>query len=228
MTTDSQNPIHYRKLPGSAGIGRIHPSLIAVFYEKNGLYLGDDHLLSVNGYYEERYHRFSFRDIQGIVVQRTNTWMISAAVLGTILLILSMLAGGALWATSGKNGDDWGALFVLCMIVILPAAGVLTMHLIQGPSCRVFIKTAVQCKELPALSRWRGARKAVACLQPLIEQAQADLPPLSQAAYLLELNGGKKQASTDTAQPASSGQEPPVTEQPTTSAGTTSQETGNP
>lgn len=197
MTPDIPKPVNYKKLPGSASFGRIQPSIIAVVYDRNTLYVGDDHLLCVHGYYTERYHRFSFRDIQGIAIQRTSTWLVSAAILGAVLLFLLMLFGVGI---SQTTGDDMTAVLILFSFIIVPLAVALGMHLFQGPSCKFFIKTAVQCKELPALSRLRSARAAIACLQPLIEQAQADLPALSQATYLLEM-GGRRQPATVPATP---------------------------
>ena len=51
------------------------------------------------------------------------------------------------------------------------------VNLIKGPTCNCYLRTAVQIKELPSLSRLKRARKVLARLRPLITAAQGALTP---------------------------------------------------
>lgn len=127
--------------------------------------MGSDHLLSVmNTGYAEEYRRFFYRDIQAISVTQTNrgrNLAIGLLAAGLLLYFLSMAVPASampfLWALA--------ALPVVMAVV----------SLLQGPTCRTLLQTAVSREELLSLGRVRTAEKALDMLRPLIEQAQGRL-----------------------------------------------------
>jgi hypothetical protein len=137
------------------------------------LWLAPDHLLQVdsNGY-SESYKRFQFRDIEALVVCRTDEWLYRSVILGALAAFFGLIAvfgGGQVvaWIFGSLSG-----LFVL----------VLMLNLIAGPSSKAYLRTAVQTERLPSLNRMRRAQKVLALLRPLILAAQADLMPKVAAA----------------------------------------------
>jgi hypothetical protein len=148
----------YRRLPGT---GR---RLFSSFR----LWLGPDHLLHANlqGYAEE-YQRFYLRDIQAIVVRRTNR----RAHLGTLFTLLALLT---LMFAAGSRGPVgrgiWGTLGGLCLLA-------LAVNLLRGPTCTCHLRTPLQTVLLPSLHRVRLARRALAILRPRLEQVQGTIAP---------------------------------------------------
>jgi hypothetical protein len=130
---------------------------------RTSLWLGKDHLLCIDTTgYTETYKRFYFRDIQAIILRRTNSWRIFS--LGCAL------AAGllTLWAALTNDSVAWIVLGIPAGLFLL----LLTSNLIAGPSCRCHLRTAVQTEELPSLSRVGRARRALDRLRPLIVEAQ--------------------------------------------------------
>ena len=127
------------------------------------LWLGQDHLLFVesNGY-TETYKRFYFRDIQALMVERTQTFKIVNIVL-TIPVGICLALGLATQSTGLK-------IFLFCVAGFL--ALILSINLWRGQTCRSFLRTAVQIEQLPPLSRVRRAQKVFNRIRPLIAGAQ--------------------------------------------------------
>ena len=127
------------------------------------LWLGADHLLFIdsNGY-AETYKRFHFRDVQTLTLQRSGSFSTVNAVLGTFLTLLVPL--GLLTPEPELK------------IVFFSLAGLLVVltvvNVLRGPTCRCYLRTAVQEEELPPLRRIRKAEKIFARLRPLIAAAQ--------------------------------------------------------
>ncbi|HSH94837.1 MAG TPA: hypothetical protein VK968_11875, partial [Roseimicrobium sp.] len=154
----------YKKLPGR---GIRTDGVVAVTREYCTLWFAEDHLLSVNsvGGYSERYKRFYFHDIQGFVIQQTTrrslyNWI--CGVIGGMLLLGGLIAEETVWQ-------------VTLLVLSSPLLIVMSVNSLLGPTCKVFIKTAVQTEELPSLGRLRSFNKALALLQPLIEANQGAL-----------------------------------------------------
>jgi len=133
---------------------------------RSSLWLGKNHVLSIdtNGY-TENYKRFYFRDIQAIVIRKTENWKFIALALGAVTFFLGLVA--ALVSEPGVRYvfGGLGGLFGIGLI-----AG-----LAQGPSSTCHLSTAVQTEQLPSLNRLRRARRVLGQLQPLIAQAQGQL-----------------------------------------------------
>ena len=150
-------PNRYTKLPG---VGHQLGS-----YTR--LYRGVDHLLQVSSVtFSERYKRFYFRDIQAVIVIRTNEWLIFIGLFFLLALLLTGLAVGV--------GDSVGSVVLgSCAALLLVFALIVGL---RGPTCRCLVRTAVQTEKLPSLNRLRRAEKILAELAPLIAAAQETMP----------------------------------------------------
>jgi hypothetical protein len=154
MSTPSNN---YVKLPG---VGHQLGS-----YTR--LYRGGDHLLQVSSVtFSEQYKRFYFRDIQAFIVIRTNTWIMII----TLLLILALLLTGI----AVGSGDSVASIvlggFAALLLILTLVVG------LRGPSCRCYVRTAVQTEKLPSINRLRRAGKILAELKPFLDAAQGPMP----------------------------------------------------
>jgi hypothetical protein len=162
----SVNARKYRALPGRSRRYFGADSSI------HRLFLGPDHLLYVvrSMSLSEVYKRFYLKDIQALAVTRTNSGKIANAVLGAMFSV-SVLA-----VLAGTTWRQWEyAVVVLAGSPALLAAILLVGNIIAGPTCRFQINTAVQVEYIYGAGRLRAARKLLAILQPLIEQAQGPL-----------------------------------------------------
>jgi hypothetical protein len=149
-------PRTYHRLPGRSS------SVVARYR----VYGAADHLLAVSNYgFSESYKRFYFRDIQAIVVQRTE-------IATTLTVILSLLTGLAafFWIVFMISNDRPTAIYVFIVTALF--AALLAVNLVLGPTCHCYVKTAVQTERLNAVGRIRTARKFLARVRPLIENAQ--------------------------------------------------------
>lgn len=168
-----------RRLPG-----RGRKAFGVVSATSTRLYLEDDHLLYVaNDRFTESYMRFYFRDIQALLLCRTNSAknvnLFLAVVIGFVSLV--GLLGDYSWNWGGAGLAVCGSITFFFLILLI-------INLARGPSCLCHLKTAVHTEELPSLNRVRVAHKAFALLRPEIDAAQSQLaapeapaPPLVQA-----------------------------------------------
>lgn len=159
----------YIRLPGR---GSPRGSLISATRSSGTLWLGPDHLLNVvNTGYTERYKRFYFSGIQAFIIVRDSRRLTVNIFLG--LFALLTLAGTIL----SLRGDLLGlAIFLLCVLAVWLLW--LWGNTALGPTCRCYVRTAVQVEELPALCRVRRARTVIERVRPLIEESQAGLVPI--------------------------------------------------
>jgi hypothetical protein len=159
MSTPSNN---YVKLPG---VGHQLGS-----YTR--LYRSGDHLLQVSSVtFSEHYKRFYFRDIQAFIVVRTNWWMISTIVLMALTLLLIGIAVSVNDPVTAIFPAGLAGIFFLTMLV----------NGVRGPTCRCYVRTAVQTEKLPSLNRLRRTEKVLAELKPLLDAAQGPMPPVEAA-----------------------------------------------
>jgi hypothetical protein len=146
------------------------------FSSYGSLWLGRDHLLSINStLFSEDYKRFYFPDIQALTIvetRRRRTWNF---VLGIMLVLLIAVA------LSNFNG-------ITSLTPSLMIGVTLLLNNALGPTCTVYIRTAVQVEELYSLKRVRRAQKVFARIRPLIQAAQAELGPEDLSARLQELS----------------------------------------
>jgi hypothetical protein len=166
----------YQRLPPLLSRRR-KQGLISVTTTRSRLWLGSDHLLCVDSiWYSEDYKRFYFRDIQAIVIRRTDKGRIVNAVFG-VLAVPPLIAA---LTTSGGWLVFW---FIVAAFFLL----LLLLNTLYGPTCVTHLRTAVQTEELASLGRLPRARKVLARLRPLIAQAQGELNPAEIPARMAEL-----------------------------------------
>ena len=159
----------YRKLPGKGR--RADGQAIATHYATSRLWLAEDHLLMVDEVYaDQSVRRFHLKDIQQILLRKTNRFAIYNAILGILLLLV---ATPVFMVTE----EAWRIFFaVFAGVVFLP----LLINLIKGTTTKGFIVTAVHRIEIPSFGRLRSARKALAIIIPAIEAVQGVYDPASQ------------------------------------------------
>jgi hypothetical protein len=133
------------------------------FVGQPSLWLGGDHVLKVNqSGYNEEYRRFYFADIRGFVVQPTQGMLVWLGVLGLMFAGLGLL-GANLWTSVDSSDHVMGAVFTVILLIV---------NLVKGPSCKFYIKTAIQTDRLPSISRIKSAEALIAALTPIIMEAQ--------------------------------------------------------
>ena len=136
-------------------------------------WLGVDHLLVVDvTYYNERYRRFYFRDLQAVIVQknRRHFWLnvIFGVVLSFALMPFLFVPRLAIWRWPES---DVVSAIVGGIFVILSMYSIIVNSL-RGPTCSMHLRTAVQTQKLTGISRWRRAESLIETLAPLILSAQ--------------------------------------------------------
>ena len=144
----------YRRLPGRP---------IAVFTPRS-LWQGPDHLLWVKAsMVREYYKRFYYKEIQSIVLQRDNRyrlWNFIWGMAALLFLLMALIVSGTPYASG--------------LFLIMTVVGLL-VNLVCGPTCVVFIQTAVQVEKLLSLTRVRTACKAIAQIRALVQAVQGRL-----------------------------------------------------
>lgn len=154
--------VPYQKLPG---IGDRYLGYLAAGAHACRLYVGPDHLLAMNAAgWTEEYKRFYFADIQAIVCRRTSRGRVINIVLGLLSLLLALLPF--------MIPNDPVALY-FALAVGSPMVVIILVNTFAGPTCKVWVKTAVQTEELPSLKRLRPYLKVVAVVEPLLRAAQS-------------------------------------------------------
>jgi hypothetical protein len=144
----------YHKLPGKRFF----------LFARRSLWQGPDHLLWVeNNLMQEQYKRFYFKDIQAVILCRNQHRLFWTILWGTLLLLF----GACGLAFSGSDV----AFFILSAVWAL----LLVINLLAGPSCDVYLQTAVQREQLTSLVRVRTAVKVLDRIKELAEQAQGAL-----------------------------------------------------
>jgi hypothetical protein len=126
------------------------------------LYLGTDHILLIEQLIlVERYKRFYFRDIQVITAAQSSRWIVFGTAWGSLALLAALffLLHNPL---SMVVGTFLTALFGFAFI----------HNIIQGPTCIVRFRTAVQTHRIAPLERIRDFRKGMEILEPMIRSAQ--------------------------------------------------------
>ncbi|MGD9216899.1 MAG: hypothetical protein PVJ84_18955 [Desulfobacteraceae bacterium] len=141
----------YRRLPGRP---------IFSFAGKS-LWQGADHLLYVESlFFKERYKRFYYKDIQLLLLKRNTIHWAWTFVWGALALVFGIIAIAVSQAPYVS-----GTLLACCLAALLA-------NLIMGPSCTVYLQTAVQVQKLANLRRVRTAGKVMTVIKTLVEERQ--------------------------------------------------------
>jgi hypothetical protein len=127
------------------------------------LYLGTDHLLLIEQLIlVERYKRFYYRDIQAITATQSSRWLVFAGLWG-LLTLLGALPFFVHNPIALISGTLFTGLFGFAFV----------RNLIQGPTCIVRLRTAVQTHRIAPLERIRAFRRGMEAIEPLIQTAQS-------------------------------------------------------
>jgi hypothetical protein len=156
---------------------RARAQFAVVYRTRSALWLGGDHLLLVetNGF-TENYKRFYFRDIQAITVQETHRGQVWNFIRGGILL-LSTFVMFFTWPSGAParwNGGEFAGEIALATVMVISGVFLL-VGLVAGPTCKTYLRTAVQIEELASLCRVRQTRKVVDKIRPLMAAAQGEI-----------------------------------------------------
>jgi hypothetical protein len=147
----------YRRLPGRARTP----------LGSDTLWVGEDHLLLVElRGFTETYRRFYFRDVQAIILRRTDR----AATVGILLGVLGLVFVGVATGAGPFWNVFWGGVSGLLFLG-------LALNVALGPTCSCVLRTALQTVTLRSLGRLRRARSVIGRLRPHIELAQGTLTP---------------------------------------------------
>jgi len=186
-------------------------SQFAVIYQsRSGLWLGDDHLLLVEASgYTENYKRFYFRDIQAITVQATERGRVWNIILGGVLLVtvLALIFTIPKTAPANWTGNQMAGEIALGFLAAIFAVSCL-LSFLAGPTCKTYLRTAVQTEELPSLSRVRQTGNVIRKIRPLIVAAQGELSGEEVVARLQETIRAPAPAATSRPNPPD--EAPPV------------------
>ncbi len=154
----ARNKKKYHRLPGKK------KSFLIGYHT---LWQGEDHLLSVYSRFGiEDYRRFYFTDIQSMIVHKTVSGRIQNLILGLLLPIFTLMA-----FTLDGGLQIFGGIMAVCFLIIL------SINWLCGPTCVMYLCTAVQNEKLPSLHRLKNAQKVMDRLKPLIEKFQGRLTP---------------------------------------------------
>lgn len=172
------------------------------------LWLGPDHLLSVeSNNFRESYKRFYFRDIQAILVQKTNRFRIWNIILAGSFGISLIFASAFLPVSMPDFTNAAATGVVIFGLLAIFSAPIFLLHLMRGPTCKTLLRTAVQIEELTSLCRLKSTRRALVEIQPLIVAAQGgELSPETVVAQMREWTAPA--ATATTAPPNSAGDDP--------------------
>ena len=134
-------------------------------------WLGKDHLLVVVvAGYKEKYQRFRFADIQGLLLRKTRVhylwgFAFAALALGSAVVALDTELEG-----SAKAGGP--TALIVSGILALIFFGLTILNALAGAGCVCHLRTALQTFALPQVRRWKRAQALVTEVTPLIVTAQ--------------------------------------------------------
>jgi len=156
----------YQRLTRERGSGVLGKLAIS----RSSLWLGDDHLLLVEGSgYSETYKRFFFRDIQVLTIHKIKSRLAWNLILAPLLALSAVIIAA--------SSSDWPtkATIIVSSIVFIIFGIPLLLNNLLGPGCTGEIRTAVQTESLPSLSRIRRTQTIMNRIRPLIIAAQGQL-----------------------------------------------------
>lgn len=128
------------------------------------LWMGRDHLLHIaTGIFVEEYKRFYFRDIQSLIVHKSNSWLVWNFVLLFLAFVSALITG----AFADIERMAAGIITILLILIVL-------ISFIRGPGCVCYIQTSVQTQRLRSISRINKAKKIMDFLKPMVHRSQQE------------------------------------------------------
>jgi hypothetical protein len=149
----------YKKIASGARPGRISTSRLS-------LWRGPDHLLQIDrDHYIETYRRFYYSDIEVFTVRLDNRRRNFAVILG-ILIALCLL-----FAVAASSASIF--FFIMTGFFLVP----FIYNMVRGPTCVVYVATAVQREELQSVRRLKGAMRLLQVIRDGAALTQGVLAP---------------------------------------------------
>lgn len=160
-----QKETAYKRIPGR-GRRRGKGEALAIISSYSKLYIAKDHLLCIDKRFcSETYKRFYFKDIQSLAYFKTNRWLFNLLAIGSIFILFLIII---LLIDATELQIFMGGFALLVLILLIK-------EYFLGPTCRFFIKTAVQTEELPSLDRIRNVRKGRPIILSAIHAKQGSI-----------------------------------------------------
>lgn len=134
------------------------------------LWLAADHLLLVQtGHFVQTTRRVELRDVEAVTQRATATyaWTNALAAIPCAVGACLLVAAPSPWSTFGI------CLAAPCLLILLA-------NLLLGQTCECHLQTRACTHALPALCRYRYARRVLPVLARHIEAAQAGLPAVAE------------------------------------------------
>ena len=128
-------------------------------------YLGEEHLVVVDGVYQERVKRIRYADIEAILICPTRSGAVLSLLTGLGTLLLTIVALANLHNSS----------FMAWLIVAVISGMIFVWGMYQQGSAVFGVQTAVQTVILPGLGTKRKAAKALVQLTQRVEAVQGQL-----------------------------------------------------
>lgn len=145
-------------------------------------YLTEEHLLIVDGRFQERYKRLKYSDIQALLIRQTGAGKV-AGLFGGL--------GGFLFVIVALTHLDSRAWIVWAVIALI-SWSIFGLTLYGRGSVQMGVQTAVQTVYLDGVKSLRRAEKVADTLSVRIESAQGRLEPEALRAALEAQRAGRK------------------------------------
>lgn len=161
-------------------------------------WLGKEHLLVVViTSYVEKYQRFAYADIQGLVVRKTRVHYVwgfafAALALGALLAAFQILRSQPI-ASLGP-GQQAGLVSLLALAIL--SLGLMITNAVSGATCVCHLRTALQTFSCPQIRRWKKAQRLLAELTPVIMGAQGAGTTMAEGAGAVEESDSRGEDAT--------------------------------
>lgn len=149
---------------------QLKPGLLhrAIKTSRSIVLLDDRHVtLIASDTLSENCHQLALNDILGITILRTRAGRLGNIVLGTLAFI-AILLGAVSIDPSNYAGLIMGTVIVAIILLFL------LINTALGPTCRCYLRTAVQNAPVTATSRLKSARQLATQLTEAMRSAQAE------------------------------------------------------
>ncbi|MBA4388307.1 MAG: hypothetical protein C0404_10025, partial [Verrucomicrobia bacterium] len=139
--------------------------------ERHAVWRAADHfMIVVTEGFTEYYKRFYLKDIQAIILRKTNLREKRSVIMGLSAIVMAAVAAIPLMFLE----FDAVLLFMPAGILV-PFLAAIIVNTALGPTCEVFLQTSVQTERLYALSRLRKSLVIVATMKTAVETLQGPL-----------------------------------------------------
>jgi len=144
----------------------------------SSLWLGENHLVYVRGSgfllpFSEQYKRFSFDEIQALMLARSSRT--GTVILHLFLLFLFLVPAALILGLSDSLGLSAAIVVAILLLASLACLALLVRHLVLGPTCVCDLQTSTTRERLRPLNRYHRTREVIARIDGLVRESQAGL-----------------------------------------------------